>query len=192
LKDWQIVEAWLGCKGRDLNDADFSKIEIAYRSYLARGIAPSIGLESAFAKFKETVRSSGRPIDNPPTDVIGVFDRLLASEEEINQKRALKAMAFASALDELGKEPSSSLFSVHSELKGLQARLRSLSRVHRLGLVVSLLWAVVVIYRTASDHEFLGIDLYQWEDDSFLLNLLIVPVAFFTGAKLYRWIMSVK
>jgi len=89
VNDWKIIEEWLGCSGRELNNEDNDKIGKAWRAYLAIGLAPSERLQPVFTHLSNQYRKDGRSyqLDKPPTKVMDVFDRLLARDDEIEKKR---------------------------------------------------------------------------------------------------------
>lgn len=95
LNDWKIIEKWLGCTGRQLSKIDYEIIEKAWRAYILAGVAPTEELQSAFKSFSDGFNRDGIEeadcvSDIPPSDVKGVFDRLLATEADINKKRTGK------------------------------------------------------------------------------------------------------
>lgn len=89
VDDWKVVQDWLGCYGRALNGEDEAKITAAWRAYLARGVAPSVALQPIFDDFSNECQRNGLSYvrDNPPTGVMDVFDRLIASDVAIKAKR---------------------------------------------------------------------------------------------------------
>jgi hypothetical protein len=87
VADWIALEAWLGCAGRELNQDDHAKIGDAFRSYFVRCKAPSAEMESAFRHFAEQAKRSNRVGVTAPLQIEGVFDRMLATDEEIQSRR---------------------------------------------------------------------------------------------------------
>ena len=85
--DWKIIERWLGCAGRELNQDDRAKIGEAFRSYFAKGAPPSPELESTFRYFAEHAKRLNRVGVTAPPEIEGVFDRMLATDSEIPSKR---------------------------------------------------------------------------------------------------------
>lgn len=98
VADWKVVEGWLGCHGRDLTDADYEKFGLVFRSYTARGVAPSVPLEASFKMFAEMARNEKWQLVPVPPELVPVFKRLLASDKEIEKKRANDALRLAAAL----------------------------------------------------------------------------------------------
>lgn len=88
--DWKVIEEWLGCEGRELTQEDDEKIGRSWRAYLAVGVAPSHDLQPAFDQISKDYRDSGQynPGDKPPEPVMDVFDRLLATDDEIKKKKS--------------------------------------------------------------------------------------------------------
>lgn len=87
--DWKVTESWLQCAGRPLSDQDNDKIAKAWRAYIAIGVAPSEELQPMFTDFSNRYQRDGLVYvqDKPPTKVMDVFDRLLATEAAITTKR---------------------------------------------------------------------------------------------------------
>ena len=84
-RDWQILASWLGHDTGPISSVQCDKIKSAWAAYLAIGLAPSFKLQSSFDNFSEQLKSSG--VGKAPTEVMDVFDRLLATDEEIESKR---------------------------------------------------------------------------------------------------------
>ena len=82
VNDWKIIERWLGCSGRELNTKDSEKISKAWRAYIAIGLAPSDKSQPIFSSFSEKYKQQGLSYisDKPPTEVLDVFDRLIATD----------------------------------------------------------------------------------------------------------------
>lgn len=175
VEDWKIVESWLGCTGRELTDDDYQKIGIAWRSYIARGLAPSVALEPVFKEFSKTAKEQGWKSEKVPPDLFHVFDRLLARDKEIQEKRASDAFQFASFLRTLGADQlkPASPPEIGSRLKEI---LSSLSRRKRATIVLLVAWGTYVIFRTLGNYELVGIRLYRWDSDTFLPNILFPPL----------------
>lgn len=84
-RDWFILAAWLGHSGGQLTKEQKQKIAEAWTAYLAIGLAPSHTLQKNFDHFAAEV--AGEIASKPPTEIMNVFDRMLASDEEIKTKR---------------------------------------------------------------------------------------------------------
>lgn len=191
VDDWKIVESWLSCAGRELTENDYQKIGNAWLSYVARGIGPSLALESMFKEFSRKSREQGWKTEKVPSNLVRVFDRMLATDKEIIEKQALDAHRFASVVRTLGpdqQQPAVSL-EVGSRLK---KTLNSLSKGQRAAIVLSVAWVAYVIFRTSGDYELVGIRLYRWDSGAFLLNVLLLPLFVVGAVWLYKWITSAK
>jgi hypothetical protein len=74
-----------------LNTAGIEVVMDAFERYLYEGKAPSVELTSAFQRIKEWFKAVYRSIMHLPTiddDIRGVFDRMLASERQIQEAKA--------------------------------------------------------------------------------------------------------
>lgn len=86
-RDWQTLAAWLDHAGGTLTKSEKEKAARGWAAYLALGLAPSDKLQPAFDHFSRHVRSAKS--DRPPKEVLDVFDRLLATDADILQKREM-------------------------------------------------------------------------------------------------------
>jgi hypothetical protein len=105
--DWAIVAGWLGCRDRDLAEADFEKFGLVFRSFLARGIAPSLSLEEPFKKFALMAKAETWSVVPVPQELVPVFERMLANDADIKRKRANDAVRFAAVLKSLTQAQTS-------------------------------------------------------------------------------------
>ena len=87
-RDWSILQDWLGCAGRPLNETDDENVRLAWMGYYAVGVAPSFNLQPAFDLFATQHDVTAYKKHRPPTAIMDVFDRMQASDEEIAKKRA--------------------------------------------------------------------------------------------------------
>jgi nitroreductase len=85
--DWGVVAGWLGHSAGELSAFQSDKLERAWVAYLAIGLAPSFELQSAFSHYSEQFSDVPKS-DRAPTEVMNVFDRLLATDDKIKAKRA--------------------------------------------------------------------------------------------------------
>lgn len=87
--DWRVIEEWLGCADRNLNEIDLDKIARAWKAYIAIGLAPSEKLQDSFDHQSHLYKKQGYSFerDRAPRAVMDVFDRLLATDEEIATKQ---------------------------------------------------------------------------------------------------------
>jgi hypothetical protein len=97
-RDWKTIEAWLRCEVRELTQQDYESFGVTFRSYLARGVAPSRELEAPFKYCAQAAKAEGWPIAPVPRELIPVFNRMLASAKQIQQKRVDEALQFADAM----------------------------------------------------------------------------------------------
>lgn len=179
--DWKVLSEWLVCSSGCLSAADEEKITNGWRAYLTIGLAPSFKLEEVFDSARCMYKSGGFDIDKhkAPPEVMGVFDRMLATDEEISLKREydieVEKLGFKYALGVQNKK-----------------KKKSLSRSSRIFVVVCISWWVWVVLRTNAGFEFLGIYMERWDDDMFYQNTLIPPVLYWVVHKVYSWIKSAK
>lgn len=85
--DKKIIEAWLGCAGKELTAEYDEKIACAWRTYYSLGISPSLALQPSFQTMATLVRRGKKTTVPLPSEVIGCFDRMLATDKEIAVKR---------------------------------------------------------------------------------------------------------
>lgn len=191
VEDWKIVESWLSCTGRELTDDDCQKIGVAWRFYIARGVAPSVALEPVFKDLSKKAKEQSWKTEKVPPDLFRVFDRLLARDKEIQEKRARDALQFASSLRTLGadQQKPASPPEIGSRLK---KTLSLLSRRKRATIVLLVAWVTYVIFRTSGNYELVGIRLYRWDSNTFLLNILLPPLIVVGVVWLYKWVTSAK
>lgn len=96
-KDLGTIHEWLGVKqGDNLSPEQHEQFARGFEAYLMEGKAPSIALKKAFEAFKVWLTNVYRSIKNLRVDltpeVRQVFDRLLASEEEIKAAETTQNM----------------------------------------------------------------------------------------------------
>lgn len=134
-KDLMVLRKFAGVKeGEALTTEHEEKLARAFEAYLREGRAPSVGLAGAFQKFKAWLTAIYRSVSilnieiNP--EVRGVFDRMLAAEQDIaaanefydrkgalldlldaddKKKAALEAKRIATQKSELEKQVSTYL-----------------------------------------------------------------------------------
>ena len=75
---------------------------------------------------------------------------------------------------------------------GFVDKLHNLSKPVKAFIVFMVVWTIFVIYRTVGYHEIIGIHLPRWDDDSFFMNWLGLPI--FIGAIYFavNWVMKDK
>ena len=185
VKDWQIIENWLGCENREITSTEEEKIGKGWKSYLAIGLAPSFKLQPAFDHYSKQYKESGFSFkeDKPPTEVMDVFDRLLATDKELSAKRTHDWDAEKKKLEAVFKKfPKKKLTS--------KQRMSALSKNTRIFMAASLAWFIWVIFRTSDDWEILGIYLDDWDEDMFFANSVLPILIAWLAFKTYKWISS--
>ncbi len=89
--DLATVREWLGNDGGELTTEQHEQFARAGEAYLMEGKAPSTALARVFSRFKQWLTKLYRTVsslDTPINDEIrGVFDRLLATDDEIAQAK---------------------------------------------------------------------------------------------------------
>jgi hypothetical protein len=105
-RDLDILRAWVGAaEGAELNRDQHEQIARGFEAYLMEGRAPTPALAGTFARMKAwmlLVYRSVKALNVELTDEVrGVFDRLVASEEEIAEAQKGLTPLFANP-EELG------------------------------------------------------------------------------------------
>lgn len=94
VQDWQRIATWLDVKPdqRDLTVDQHEKFARGFEAYLMEGKAPAVELESIFARFRSWLVGIYRVIRNLNVELDdemrGVFDRMLATDEQIAAARS--------------------------------------------------------------------------------------------------------
>lgn len=86
-EDRLTIADWLGYNVGELTTPQSQKLEKAWNAYLAIGLAPSMELQTAFDHYGRTIQDVDKA-DRAPPEVMRVFDRLLATDEQIKIKRS--------------------------------------------------------------------------------------------------------
>lgn len=91
-KDYQTLREWVGATEEVLTREQQEQIARGFESYIREGVAPSPELHGAFARMKAWLKWVYQAIEqlnvNLTPEVREVFDRLLASDEEIDAARS--------------------------------------------------------------------------------------------------------
>lgn len=92
-KDYSSILTWLGVENRtQIGKAQHEQFARGFEAYLMEGKAPSSALREAFFRFKNWLtriyKEVGNLNANISPEVRAVFDRILASDEEIRQAQA--------------------------------------------------------------------------------------------------------
>lgn len=169
-KDWDVIEQWLGSKGRDLTKEDELRVAKGWRAYIALGIAPSDALRPTFKHLSKGPEEERTKLlaSTPPAEVLEVFERLLATTSEQSKRNTTPVPA---------PQPIE-----------LGTWLKNLSRAKRLFIVATAVWCAWVIFRTSDRYDLLGIYFDKWDNDMFLVNLLLPPALIAAAFAAYRWI----
>lgn len=173
-KDWSVIEEWLGCAGRELNQKDIDKIEKAWRAYYAIGVAPSHSLQKQFDDFSAKYKAGGKFFDSDkaPTPVMDVFDRLLATDSQIKAKQSADWAAERAKFSEIYN---------NSLTKPKTSWWRRQSREFRAWIFISVAWAAVAFFYIAVFDPF---DIGDWgyaDEKEFLKAFSIIAAAFILG-----------
>lgn len=94
LADWKITQGYLGHEtGKELTREQHEKFAQSFEKYLMEGKAPSVELQTTFEKLKSWMMKVYDGVKNKlgieiNPEIRGVFDRMLASKEAIEQARA--------------------------------------------------------------------------------------------------------
>lgn len=111
VDDWEALKKAVGAKDDDWTVAQEEKAARLFEAYLREGKAPSAALERTFARMRDWFTAVYKDIrallgdDELNDDVRGVFDRWLASTEEIEQVKT-KNEALAQIATNAGLDPS--------------------------------------------------------------------------------------
>lgn len=187
-KDWEVIENWLGCRGKNISSIEEEKIGKGWKAYLAIGIAPSFNLQEAFDFYSETYKKSGYSYkkDKPPKEVIEVFERMLASDDEIKVKKEHDWTEIKRKLEEF--------FEKNYPKKKLtfKQKISTLKKNTRTCIIASVFWFIWVLFRTSNDWEILGIYLDDWDEDMFIINVVLPIIIVWLAFKAYKWVTNAK
>jgi hypothetical protein len=176
VRDWKTIEAWLGCAERELTSTDYQTFGVVFRSYLAHGIAPSLRLESAFKAYAEMGKKEAWVTVAVPPELRGVFDRMLASDMQIQERQARNALQFAAALRSLDVP--------QSRLSQSSAHTPSMVRLNWIPMVASI---VMLIMASAGDWPY---GFYQLLRIVVFGSAIFVVVHTMNHRPYWPWVMS--
>lgn len=96
--DYAVIRDWLGAEeGKPLTVDQHEQFARGFEKYLAEGKAPSIELQTAFARFKRWLVGIYKDLKRLNVDlspeIRSVFDRLLASQEAIDEAEQALALS---------------------------------------------------------------------------------------------------
>lgn len=176
--DWELLEQWLNCGSGPFTPGHVESITVAWRAYLAIGLAPSENLQSVFdlvsANLKRTDPDCKR--HRPPTEVMDVFDRMLATRPEIEKKRAADTIAES--------ERIKAALGCFSPVAPRQNYWRRQSQEFRRRAFASAVWAALtlILFIVFDPLDFGPWD--SWRDDE------LMQVAFVMSIPLLIWVLQ--
>jgi GGDEF domain-containing protein len=108
--DWATALKWLGAESFEkLTVEQHEKWARGFEAYLLEGKAPSTKLEGAFSAFKLWLKGVYRSVASLNVElndeIRGVFDRLLATDQELERQRNRMGLVTPMAQDILGMSP---------------------------------------------------------------------------------------
>lgn len=180
-RDWTIIAKWLDHSTGDLSLDQHRRIERAWLAYLAIGAAPSHKLQPAFSMFAGQLVGTDKA-DRAPTAVMDVFDRLIASDADIERKRAADMNATKAQLQPL-------LDRLNHDRRPRWWRRQS--GLVRRWIFAAVLWALLmfVVFRFFDPFDVGGWDRLDDEEMVQFALIVLAPVA--AGAAFYiyrRWV----
>lgn len=103
-RDGQVILDWLGAESFDnISTEQHEKFARGFESYLGEGKAPSVELQTVFRRFaawiKQVYRSLSRLNVELTDDMRNVFDRMLATDDQIDRMKGRFRPLFESAED---------------------------------------------------------------------------------------------
>ena len=163
-QDWAILQEWLGCDENGLTAEHDQKVTTAWKGYLGRGLAPSLRLQSTFLEFRAKLQSTGQPLAPPLQHVVEVFDRFLATDDEIRTQREFTRKSMARSGNDndapRARSPvrsnllSARLFGSHEGVRRLSvaaATVWVLSWLAYAGMLQAELWDTFCPYRCSDE-----------------------------------------
>lgn len=170
-QDALTLKNWLGEDLDNLSANGTKKLQDAFLAYLSIGAAPSFDLHDLFKSFSSKKNASEHIHNKPPNEIISVFDRMFASDEEIQKKKEADYAAHKQKLAELFDKKD--IVKNHAPV----SQKKRFSGDRQKYLFISLVWVLWVILRTSTDFELVGYHFDNWDEDMFFINALIVPAA---------------
>lgn len=96
LNNWNIIKDYIGHKEGEISEESHETFARSFEQYLMEGKAPSRELQGPFRRFKQWLTALYRSIAplnvKLNDDVRGVFDRMLATDEQIKQMQDRQAV----------------------------------------------------------------------------------------------------
>lgn len=152
-EDGRTLKKWLGCELDNFSQADEERISTAWRAYLNIGVAPSLALQPIFdtAHKQGLQETSFQSCEKPPTEIMDVFDRMLASKGEILAKRAYDLQV------KKGKSDFESRTSAKEKSVLIGFLALGYSKLHpglmRLWILITVLWLVFCTSQLYVNHR---------------------------------------
>lgn len=162
--DWTIIRLWLGDCDSELSADHLEKIGKAWRAYLAIGLAPSHELQPVFNSIHERFNTAEAKRNRPPVEIMKVFERMLASDDQIKIKKASDAKSEGEKLAKIiGRLPGNTK-------KGWWSRQ---SRSLRGWIFVSVAWAAVALF-ILTVFDPLDVRSWDWADERDYLKAMAI------------------
>lgn len=152
----------LGVYDGSLGLQHLEKLKLMYRSYLARGNAPARRLQKHFDVYQMELKRAGQSVVGLNDEIIRFFDNALASNAEIEDKRA--------------HDKSSLVFQSTPSKK-----------TKKLALIASITWFAYVAFRHSGYYQIFGMTFREWDEDMFIANLalpILLPLLMYHA---YKW-----
>lgn len=155
--DWRVIEEWLGCGDGNLSESDLDKVGTAWKAYIAIGLAPSEKLQDSFDHQSHLYKKQGYSFekDKAPEAVMDVFDRLLATDEEIatKQKTTIEAetLNFKNLLGDIQPSPGARSGNAVPSYTGSDIGVK-VDR-QKLPIAIAAIWLLVSIPFSIPIHE---------------------------------------
>lgn len=166
---------------------------IAYVKYLMQGEAPSSGLESTFSSIKDMLQGEGSslPDINLIPEVAQVFNRMLASDAEIENKKAPRQLADRPTRQSISRQPVTR--------PGVCAKILSRAttvtrRVGLLCLAFGVAFCALGLVTRGRYYELY--DLEEFHGIMMLLGTILAPIGAFLylgmADRLFSWVKTGK
>lgn len=186
-KDAEELFKWLGQDIDKLTPESTIKFKRAYLAYLSIGMSPSFDSQPLFDMIHALPEAKERMKLKPPTEIMDIFDRMIATDDEIAKKRehdlAAERKKFEQVFQKLNQKPK---MVDQQFVDRIKDKVNDLSEKTKIFLSITFAWFVWVSLRTNTYFELLGHYFGRWDDDMFLQNFLTVPVLLLLGNFLYN------
>ena len=183
-KDTEILFNWLGQEIGVLNKSSIDKLKSAWIAYLSIGFPPTDALQESFDLYSKSPGAEQRSKNRPPQEIMDVFDRMLASEEDIKERR-----------DRVFGEEKRKIEAVFKKFKKKKTLLEELKDTYdemsdkkRIFWKLTIAWIFWVLVRSNNSFELVGYYFNKWDDGMFIQNVLVVPVLLYVGHYVYKYL----